>query len=114
MSLVVTGHDAAEVGKVAAAHGVRAATMHMRQGDDLLGTTAIGALPNAGVLVVLADKPLITAIFDQVIAAFRAGKGESSPVYRQQRGHPVLFGRRFFPALAPPPGAIAGWSTITP
>ena len=111
-ALVVTGHDAAEVGKVAAAHGVRAVHNAAYATGEMISSVqaAIGALPEdcAGVLVVLADQPLIpTAIFDQVIAAFRAGKGEIvAPVYRQQRGHPVLFGRRFFPALlALPPGA---------
>ncbi len=111
-ALVVTGHDAAAVGRVAAAHGVRVVHNPAYAAGEMISSvqTAIGALPDscAGMLVVLADQPLIpTAIFDQVIGAFRAGQGEIvAPVYRGQRGQPVLFGRRLFPALlALPPGA---------
>lgn len=110
--LVVTGHDAAAVGQVAAAHGVPVVHNAAYAAGEMISSVqaAVHALPDqcSALLVVLADQPLIpAAIFDQVIAAFQAGKGEIvAPVYRQQRGHPVLFGRRFFSALlALPPGA---------
>lgn len=110
--LVVTGYDAAAVGRVAAEQGARVVFNADYAAGEMISSlqTAIRALPEecSAVLVVLADQPLIpTTIFDRVIAAFRAGEGEIvAPVYRQQRGHPVLFGRRYFPALmALPPGA---------
>lgn len=110
--LVVTGHDAPAVEQEAASHGVRAVFNAAYAAGEMISSlqAALDALPEScsAVLVVLADQPLIPpAIIDQVIDAFRAGKGEIvAPVYRGLRGHPVLFGRRFFPALrALPPGA---------
>src|SRR5690606_2234884 len=59
-ALVVTGHDAAEVGKVAAANGVRAVHNAAYATGEMISSVpaAIGALPEncAGVLVVLADQ----------------------------------------------------------
>jgi molybdenum cofactor cytidylyltransferase len=110
--LVVTGYEAAAVGQVAAAHGAGVVYNADYVAGEMISSlqAAIRTLPDncSAVLVVLGDQPLIpTAVFDEVIAAFRAGKGEIvAPVFDQQRGHPVLFGRRLFPALlALPPGA---------
>jgi molybdenum cofactor cytidylyltransferase len=110
--LVVTGADAGAVVQVVTAYGVRSVHNPDYAAGEMISSlqTALRALPEScsAVLVVLADQPLIPpTIFAQVIAAFRAGRGEIvAPVYRGQRGHPVLIGRRFFPALlALPPGS---------
>jgi molybdenum cofactor cytidylyltransferase len=60
------------------------------------------------VLVVLADQPLIDPdTIDRILLAYWQGKGQLvAPVYRGQRGNPVLIDRAYFGALlALPRGA---------
>jgi molybdenum cofactor cytidylyltransferase len=57
---------------------------------------AIGAA-----MVLLGDQPFVTpAIVERLVADWRAsGAAIVAPVYRGQRGNPVLFGRGVFPEL---------------
>lgn len=61
------------------------------------------ALPDsvAACLVVMGDQPFIDGrVVGQVLTAYAEGQGNIvAPVYRGQRGHPVLFDRRFWPDL---------------
>ena len=63
----------------------------------------LAALPDttAGALVVLGDQPMLSGrVVGQVLAAYAEGRGTIvAPVYRGQRGHPVLFDRRYWPEL---------------
>lgn len=63
----------------------------------------LAALPDttAGALVVLGDQPTLNGrVVGQVLAAYAEGRGTIvAPVYRGQRGHPVLFDRRYWPEL---------------
>lgn len=54
-----------------------------------------------GVLIVLGDQPRVSAAtVRQIIAAFRrVGKGIVAPVYRGQRGHPVLLDIAYRPEM---------------
>jgi molybdenum cofactor cytidylyltransferase len=110
--LVVTGLEAEAVTREAANFSVKAIYNPDYASAEMLSSlqVAVRALPPGckGVLVVLADQPLIpTAVFDQVIAAFDYNEQRIvAPVFEGQRGHPVLFGRRFFSdLLALPPGS---------
>ncbi len=63
----------------------------------------IGALPPeiAAALVLLGDQPFVTpSILNTLIAAWRASAAPIvAPIYRGQRGNPVLFSRALFPDL---------------
>jgi molybdenum cofactor cytidylyltransferase len=55
-----------------------------------------------GALIVLGDMPFIApGIIDRLLASFapEAGRAICVPVYQARRGHPVLWGKRFFPEL---------------
>ncbi len=71
----------------------------------------LGALPEttAGALVVLGVQPTLDGrVIRDVLAAYAEGRGAIvAPVYRGERGHPVLFDRAF---LAGATGAGAGRS----
>lgn len=111
--IVVTGAEADAVAQIAARYGTRTLFNPDYAAGEMISSLqiALRALPAGclGILVVLADQPLIpTELFDQVLAAFQQDEGRIVvPVYRGQRGHPVLFGRRFFADLLalPPSGA---------
>ena len=65
--------------------------------------SGVAALPAdaAGVFVFLGDMPLVPpAILPRLAAALAAGAPAAAPVKDGQRGHPVLFSRALFPALA--------------
>ena len=103
--VVVTGHQA---GRIRKALGERPVTVvdNPRYGDGLstsliAGVDAVAAEAD-GVLVLLGDMPKLTgAHIDRLIAAFDTVEGREIivPVCRGKAGNPVLFGRRFFPAL---------------
>jgi molybdenum cofactor cytidylyltransferase len=102
--IVVTGH---EPDKVAAAlpPGVR----HMHNPVFASGMASslkagLAALPDDadGALIVLGDMPAIRPIDIQaLLAAFdpAGGKGIVVPTHNGKRGHPVLFGREFWPSI---------------
>ncbi len=56
--------------------------------------------PWDGVLIALADMPVIRADTFQVVAANLGPADIHQPSHQGRRGHPVGFGRDFFPALA--------------
>lgn len=110
--IVVTGHDAAAVAAIASAHHVPTVHNPEHATGELLSSLKVGirALKGevAAALVILADQPLIIpAVINQIMTAFNTGAGSLiAPIYRGQRGNPVLIGRSFFAELlALPPEA---------
>lgn len=106
--LVVTGHEAETVANIARSEGFE--VCHNASYADGMGSSiAAGAraLPatRRAVLICLADMPFIKPeTVEGLLAAMAATvDGEACiavPTYSGQRGHPVLFGRRFVPNLA--------------
>lgn len=111
--LVVTGHEAAAVAAIAAAHQLPTIHNPHYATGEMLSSLQAGlrqvADSCAAVLVVLADQPLVTpAIIDQLLAAYRQGPaGIVAPIYQGQRGNPVLFDRRHFAGLLALPAGAA-------
>jgi molybdenum cofactor cytidylyltransferase len=100
--VVVTGRDGSAIS--AALAGVAAKIVHNARYRDGLSTslgTGIGEISESdGAIVLLGDMPGITAsLIDRMIAAFVPGRSICVATYRGKRGHPVLFDRRFYPAL---------------
>jgi molybdenum cofactor cytidylyltransferase len=54
----------------------------------------------SGVLIALADMPYVQASTFRAVADSLASDGICVPRHAGERGHPVGFGRLFFPALA--------------
>ncbi len=103
--LVVTGHERSDV--AAALSGLD--VTHVANPDYATGLASslkagVRALPRdcAGVLVVLGDMPRIAPEhLDKLIAAFEAERGAATivPTHQGQRGNPVLWPAKHFPAL---------------
>jgi molybdenum cofactor cytidylyltransferase len=107
--VVVTGHDADAV-EAAVRAAVPAAPLSFVRAADF--TSGMAASLRAGVaaaaachavVICLGDMPLVT--FDVIAGLFAAhaapgGAGIVVPAYCGQRGNPVLWGRRYFEALA--------------
>ena len=104
--LVVSGHRAEEVTRIARGHGVRIIHNSDYAEGEMLSSlqAALGHLSGGtdAVLVMLADQPLVDAILiNRILSAYRQGAGDLvAPAYRQQRGNPVLIGRPYFDELA--------------
>lgn len=104
--VVVTGHQAGEIAQMLA--GLNVTLVHNSDFAEGLSTSlraGIEALPSTvdAALVCLADMPGITSIvLDRLIDAFDPDVGRLIvlPTFKGKRGNPVLWGRRFFPALA--------------
>jgi len=103
--IVVTGHEAAAVRRAAGKTPVI-----FVQNDDFahgLSTSlraGIAAVPQdcEGAVVLLGDMPRVTApLIEKVVKAFDAGDDRTICVATAagERGHPVLWGRQFFPEL---------------
>lgn len=104
-AIVVTGHQAAAIAKALAGRPVWLAhapdfadgiSASLRAGLDAVPPEADGAV------ILLGDMPRIDAgLIDRLIAAFgpAAGRTIVAPLFGGQRGHPVLWDRRFFPAM---------------
>ena len=102
--LVVTGHQAAEVGAVLAGlDATLVANPDYATGLASSLKAGLRAVPAecAGALVVLGDMPRIAAPhLDALIAAFGDGPGAIVvPVREGRQGNPVLWPARFFPEL---------------
>lgn len=109
--IVVTGADA-KVAKAArdfalrAGQAARLRIVHAPDHAEGMAATlraGIAALPDdvAGVYVFLGDMPRApTAILPGLAAALARGAAAVAPTFDGARGHPVLFGRSLFPALA--------------
>ncbi|MDI4658357.1 nucleotidyltransferase family protein, partial [Xanthobacter autotrophicus] len=108
--IIVTGH---ERGRIAAAlEGLDVTFAHNPDHASGMASSlraGISAVPEtaAGALVVLGDMPLLGAdVIDRLIAAHAPDEGRfiCVPVEDGQRGHPVLWSRRYFADL----GALEG------
>jgi CTP:molybdopterin cytidylyltransferase MocA/xanthine/CO dehydrogenase XdhC/CoxF family maturation factor len=104
--IVVTGHEAAAVHDALA--GMTLRFVHNARYAEGLSTSlraGIGAVPTDcdGALVLLGDMPAITPeLVARVIAAFDPRARKAICVARAtngERGHPVLWGRQFFPEI---------------
>jgi molybdenum cofactor cytidylyltransferase len=100
--VVVTGRDGSEIS--AALAGTAAKIVHNAHYRDGLSTslrTGIEVVSESdGAIILLGDMPGITAsLIDRIIASFCPGRSICVATYRGKRGHPVLFDRRFYPAL---------------
>jgi xanthine dehydrogenase accessory factor len=103
--IVVTGHEAESVETALAGLPVQFA--HNPAYADGLSTSLKAGLSHlppdcAGAMVLLGDMPGVTPeLARRVAAAFDPAKGRSIAIATAQgeRGHPVLWGRQFFPEL---------------
>jgi molybdenum cofactor cytidylyltransferase len=103
--LVVTGHRAAEIKAALAGRPVQFVTA----ADHAVGLSAslragLGAVPAsaAAALVLLGDMPLVTsASIDRLVESYDPDEGRSIviPTHDGQWGNPVLWDRRYFPAM---------------
>jgi molybdenum cofactor cytidylyltransferase len=103
--IVVTGHNSREVTAVVNAPGV----ITVDNSDFSTGLSSslkcgIKTVPPScdGALILLGDMPFVTpALIDALLEAFDPARGREAivPVHQGRRGNPVLWGRRFFPAL---------------
>ncbi len=104
-SLVVTGHEAEKVTAVVAAANVPSIfNPHYASGEMLSSLqTAVRHLTNSvtAVLVILADQPMIEPdTINKLLEAYWQGKGDLiAPIFKEQRGNPVLIGRAYFREL---------------
>ncbi|HEY3776494.1 MAG TPA: nucleotidyltransferase family protein [Rhizomicrobium sp.] len=103
--IVVLGNEAEAVRGVLAGLDVQTVeNPDYREGLGASIRTGISAVPDscAGALIALGDMPWIDAnLIDRTIASFAPEEGRAICVATHcgQRGHPVLFARRFFPEL---------------
>lgn len=105
VTVVVTGRDAAEMG--AALDGLPVTLVHNAQFAEGMSTSlraGIKALPpDTDVAVIaLGDMPLVSPdAVRRLIAAYSPAEHRSIavPVFRGERGNPLLWGRQHFPAL---------------
>jgi molybdenum cofactor cytidylyltransferase len=75
---------------------------------------AVAALPAEGALVFLGDMPSIpTGLAADLAAALDAGTDLAAPFVDGRRGHPVLFGRAWFPRLLALSGDTGGQAILT-
>lgn len=109
--LVITGHEAETVNKVAREADVK--TLHNPDyaAGEMLSSlqTAVRQLPEniTAVLVMLADQPMVKPeTIDLLLEAYWQGHSDLiAPVFEGRRGNPVLIGRSYFAELlALPPG----------
>jgi xanthine dehydrogenase accessory factor len=104
--LVVTGHEADKVS--AALRGASVTIVHNDRFSDGLSASlraGIAAVPPEceGAMILLGDMPGISpALIDRLVAAFDPAGGHAICVAKagDQRGHPVLWARKFFPEIA--------------
>lgn len=109
---VVTGHCAAETGRLARKYAARVVHNPLHSTGEMLSSLKAGltSLPEniGGALVLLGDQPRITPrIINQVLMAWAEGRGSIvAPVHGGRRGHPILFERRHWRDVQElPPGA---------
>jgi molybdenum cofactor cytidylyltransferase len=101
--VVVTGHEAAEVG--AALHGLGVTAVLNPDYADGLSTSlraGLSALPSGvdGALVLLGDMPEVEgSVLLALMASFTGESAICVPVRRGRRGNPVLWGRPYFPEM---------------
>jgi molybdenum cofactor cytidylyltransferase len=102
---VVIGADAEAVAAAAREFDPRVLIVHAHDHAEGMGASlraGIASLPadTAGVFVFLGDMPRApTAVLQPMADAVRAGALAAAPVFRGQRGNPVLLARDLFPRL---------------
>lgn len=103
--IVVTGNDAPAVAAALAGLPIQFVD-NAAYSDGLSSSLRCGISPIPadceGALVILGDMPFITApLLDSLIKCFQPDSGREIcvPVYRGERGNPVLWGKRFFPQI---------------
>jgi molybdenum cofactor cytidylyltransferase len=112
---VVTGHERARIESALA--GLDVGFVHNPDHAAGLSTSLRAGLTTVpddidGVVVLLADMPEVTsAVVDRLIDAFRAG-GIVVPVAGGRQGNPVVWSRKFFPALKAVEGDTGGRAVI--
>ena len=110
---VVTGHCAAETGRLARKFAVNAVHNPRHATGELLSSLKAGlaSLPAhiGGALVLLGDQPRITPrVINQVLMAWAEGRGGIvAPVHAGRRGHPILFERRYWQDILELPDGAA-------
>jgi molybdenum cofactor cytidylyltransferase len=103
--VVVTGHMASEVKALVKPMGVKVIYNRSYKSAEMLSSLKIGlhALPDqvSASLVVLGDQPRIQPkVIYRLLKAYAEGKGDIVvPSFENQRGHPVLIDRRFWPDI---------------
>jgi molybdenum cofactor cytidylyltransferase len=103
--VVVSGHRAAEVRKIAAKLGVEVAHNEDYATGEMLSSVKAGlrAMPDhiAAALIALGDQPRIQPrVISQVLTTYAEGAHEIvAPSYQRRRGHPILIDRRHWAEL---------------
>jgi molybdenum cofactor cytidylyltransferase len=103
-AVIVTGHEPARIAP-AQLPGVRAVyNPDYASGMASSLKAGLAAMPkdSGAALIVLGDMPAVrTDDIDALISAFEpsGGKGIVVPTYNGKRGHPVLFGRAYWPSI---------------
>ena len=103
--IVVTGHDAKSVATAVAGLGPRLThNVDYRSGMGSSLANGIAAVSQGvdAALICLGDMPRVRPdTIKRIVAAFAPWEQKEIcvPVKNSRRGHPVLFGRRFFPDL---------------
>ena len=100
---VVVGHRADEVMAALAGRPVTAVpAADYAEGLSASLRAGLAAVTERAALVVLGDMPLVSAaVIDRLVAAYDPDEGRliAVPVHEGQWGNPVLWDRRFFPAM---------------
>jgi molybdenum cofactor cytidylyltransferase len=117
-TVVVAGHNSAAIIRLCSEY-----TTHIAHNPDYIGGMAssirvgIDALPADidAALIMLGDMPYVTAMeIDRLIEAHRAAPASICvPQYCGRRGNPLLWPRRFFPALQQLEGDAGARSLLT-
>jgi molybdenum cofactor cytidylyltransferase len=103
--VVVVGFQAGAVQDVARKQSVPTLLNPEYETGEMLSSLkmAVNQLPSnqSAVLVILADQPMVAPeIIDQLLERYWQGNAELiAPIYKGQRGNPVLIGRTFFQEL---------------
>jgi len=89
---------------------------HFREGMSTSIRAGLGSVsPQAeAVLIALGDQPNLTAeVVNRIIASYKkSGKGIVYPAFKKKRGHPVLFGNKYFRLLRALRGDEGGRSLL--
>ena len=102
--IVVLGAEASRIEALLAGRPVK--TVFNPLFDQGMGSSVAAGIKSLGqgvdgVLLALADQPLVPAqVVDLLIRSFKSsGKGIVLPTWKGKRGHPVIFGPAYIPAL---------------
>lgn len=100
--LLRAGDDAQSLGVPAAVEVLRCAEADAEQGMGhslAAGVKALQAQPAQAIAVLLGDMPWLSTDTLGLLVEQAGPQRIVFPVYQGQRGHPVLFGRQFWPQL---------------